>query len=91
MHDLLFANQDRFNDITLRNLLEELKLNHSDQQLAQSSVASRKRISGDFEGGIRSGVNGTPTFFLNGERYGGKTDYESFAALLELVLVSDGE
>ena len=28
-----------------------------------------RRIEADFEGGIRSGVNGTPTFFINGQRF----------------------
>jgi protein-disulfide isomerase len=38
------------------------------------------RIQADFSGGVRSGVNGTPTFFVNGERYDGDwTDVDSFA------------
>jgi protein-disulfide isomerase len=38
------------------------------------------RIQADFSSGVRSGVNGTPTFFINGERYDGDwTDVESFA------------
>ena len=30
-----------------------------------------KRVREDFRSGVRSGVNGTPTFFINGERYEG--------------------
>lgn len=38
------------------------------------------RIQADFAGGVRSGVNGTPTFFVNAERYDGDwTDVDTFA------------
>ena len=38
------------------------------------------RIQADFSGGVRSGVNGTPTFFINGTRYDGDwTNAETFA------------
>ena len=36
------------------------------------------RVEADFEGAIRSGANGTPTFFVNGERYDGSWQYEPF-------------
>jgi len=42
-----------------------------------------KRVSDDFRGGVRSGVNGTPTFFINGTRYDGAHDYDSLRAALE--------
>lgn len=44
------------------------------------SGASVERIQAEFSGGVRSGVNGTPTFFVNGERYDGDwTDVDTFA------------
>jgi protein-disulfide isomerase len=36
-----------------------------------------ERIRNDFTGGVRSGVNGTPTFFVNGHRYDGAFDEAS--------------
>ena len=36
----------------------------------------RDRIDNDFRGGVRSGVNGTPTFFINGLRYDGSYDFD---------------
>jgi protein-disulfide isomerase len=33
-------------------------------------------------GGVRSGVNGTPTFFINGVRYDGRHDVNSLLAAL---------
>ena len=36
------------------------------------------RIREDFKSGVRGGVNGTPTFFINGERYDGPRDVRHF-------------
>jgi protein-disulfide isomerase len=42
------------------------------------------RVRDDFLGGVRSGVNGTPTFFINGVRFDGDwTDADAFARALE--------
>ena len=42
------------------------------------------RVRSDFASGVRSGVNGTPTFFINGVRFEGDwTDAKEFAAALE--------
>ena len=44
------------------------------------SDAFVERVQADFTGGVRSGVNGTPTFFINGARYDGDwTDVNAFA------------
>jgi protein-disulfide isomerase len=45
-----------------------------------------KRIQEDRRSGIRSGVNGTPTFFINGSRYDDPPDYNSLLAALESAL-----
>lgn len=55
--------------------------------LVRADLASgrhRERVQADSRSGMRSGVNGTPTFFVNGLRYDGDwTDVDVFAALLE--------
>ncbi|RRA47661.1 DsbA family protein [Acidipila sp. EB88] len=91
MHDLLFENQESLDDGLFEALILKLDLSGSDLKRARSSDMTKKRIDADFAGGIRSGVNGTPSFFLNGERYDGPTDQESLAALMEQVLISDGD
>ena len=40
------------------------------------------RIREDFKSGVRGGVNGTPTFFINGERYDGPRDVGYFLKAL---------
>jgi protein-disulfide isomerase len=41
------------------------------------------RVREDFLGGVRSGVNGTPTFFINGHRHDGPWDLSSLIAAIE--------
>ena len=40
------------------------------------------RVREDFQAGVRAGVNGTPTFFINGERFDGVPNFESLLAAL---------
>ena len=51
-----------------------------DRELAGHAYAARVRE--DFMSGVRSGVNGTPTFYLNGSRYDGSYEIESLLAVL---------
>lgn len=90
MHDLLFANQDNLNESTIQRLVHDLGLSETKMQQA-SSNGTLKKIDTDLAGGIRSGVNGTPTFFLNGDRYDGSTDLDSLLTVMEQVLVSNGD
>ena len=41
------------------------------------------RVKKDFVSGVRSGVNGTPTFFINGRRHDGPPDFASLSAAIE--------
>jgi predicted DsbA family dithiol-disulfide isomerase len=43
----------------------------------------RERVREDFLSGVRSGVNGTPAFFINGVRYDGSWDIEPLVEALE--------
>jgi len=46
------------------------------------------KVRSGFTGGVRSGVNGTPTFFINGERHNGPADYDSLARKISEALES---
>ena len=72
-HDLLFEHQKSFGAGLDRKICERLDLSWPDLQEAFRTSRYSARISADEEGGIRSGVNGTPTFFLNGNRVDGGT------------------
>ena len=81
MHDMLYEHGelDRSHVVAYA---EELDLDMVQflKDLDEHIYASK--VKENFRSGIRSGVNGTPTFFLNGERYDGAWDLES---LIELV------
>jgi protein-disulfide isomerase len=83
MHDLLFENQRALGDGHLREYAEAIGLNgvqFSQELHAHTAVG---RVREDFLSGIRSGVNGTPTFFINGARHEGSYDLGALLAALE--------
>lgn len=82
MHDALFENQDRLGDESIFALAEELHLNAERLMKEVLSETYDARVREDFKAGVRAGVNGTPTFFVNGERYDGPRDPESFLQAL---------
>ncbi|MDB5610081.1 MAG: putative Membrane protein [Bradyrhizobium sp.] len=49
----------------------------------------RNKVRSDFIGGVRSGVNGTPTFFINGLRHGGAYDYASLVTGIQMHITAD--
>jgi protein-disulfide isomerase len=69
MHDLLYERQRHLADDDLHAYAEELGLDvrRFDDELAAHVYAPR--IHDDFMSGVRSGVNGTPTFYVNGVRH----------------------
>ena len=85
MHDLLYEHQDDLADADLRHYA--LKIGLEVYQFDSDLAAERfvKRVRDDFRGGLRSGVNGTPTFFINGVRYNGDFAFDSLYAALELA------
>jgi protein-disulfide isomerase len=82
MHDLLFENQKRLGDEDLRAYAQRigLDLERFDKELTEHAHAARVRE--DFMGGVRSGVNGTPTFFINGARHDDAYDVETLISAL---------
>jgi protein-disulfide isomerase len=72
MHDLLFAKQDMLgDDAFIMRYAEALGLDAQRLGEEVSLQLYQPKIHEDFMGGVRSGVNGTPTFFINGVRYDG--------------------
>jgi protein-disulfide isomerase len=71
MHDMLFEHQDALEAEDLVSYAKSLELDAA--RFARELVAGTyaKKVSDDFRSGVRSGVNGTPTFFVNGNRYDG--------------------
>ena len=75
MHDVLFANQKA---LEIENLLEYGRALGLESGRFEETLKNGKhlsRIKADFQSGVRSGVNGTPTFFINGARHNGSYEY----------------
>jgi protein-disulfide isomerase len=85
MHDWIYENQETIGPDDLRRAARLLGLDGErfDADLASQRFASRVRE--DFLGGVRSGVNGTPTFFVNGVRHDGRWDLESLEEAVDLA------
>src|SRR5438128_6844137 len=83
MHDYIFHHQHTLEDSDLEQFAEAVGL---DMQQFARDMAERpyiSRIEADVEGGERSGVQGTPTFFINGVLYPGSWKQEALLAALE--------
>jgi protein-disulfide isomerase len=78
MHDAIFENQQRLSTAMLVEVGEGLSLDPAALREAIETRRFHPKIHGDFMTGIRSGVNATPTFFINGLRLdGGVEDLDS--------------
>jgi|SRR5712672_1544977 protein-disulfide isomerase len=85
MHDALFENQSRLSVTTIFLIGEELGLPETALRgMPLETGQYRNNVHGDFMGGIRSGVNGTPAFFINGVRNDGPYDYASLVARIQM-------
>jgi protein-disulfide isomerase len=82
MHDLLFEHQRALDDAHLQQYAQSLGLDEARFTDALTSHAFAATVRHDFTGGVRSGVNGTPTFFINGVRHDASWDV---ATLLNAV------
>jgi protein-disulfide isomerase len=68
MHDLIFEHQSTMNGSIFLQFAEELKLDMQKFAEDWKSEAVGVRVELDFESGLKSGVNGTPGFFINGHK-----------------------
>ena len=83
MHDTIFHHQHTLEDADLEQFAEAVGL---DMQQFARDMEERpyiSRIEEDLQSGIRSGVRGTPTFFINGVLYPGSWEQEALLAALE--------
>ena len=86
MHDALLENQDMLGIPLLLELAEKLGMSAKNLERALESGEYEARVKNDISGGVRSGVHGTPTFFINGERHEGAFAFEDLVADIEARL-----
>ncbi len=86
MHDVLFEKQDDLRDDSLLGYAKDIGLDTVQVHRDLASGRPRERVEADFEGAIRSGANGTPTFFVNGARYDGSWQLDTFESYIAKAL-----
>jgi protein-disulfide isomerase len=74
MHDLIFENQQALEDEDLVAYAKALNLNINQFRNDMASEKIARKVKDDFMTGVRSGVGGTPTFFINGTRFDGPSE-----------------
>ncbi len=82
MHDMLYENQEALDPENLVEYATALGLDIPRFTREMNEHVYASRVKEDFRSGVRSGVNGTPTFFINGERYNGPYDVRSMLAAI---------
>src|ERR1700722_17540353 len=91
MHDGLYENQDTLGLPLFVELTDDLGLPETGLRRALADHQFSPKIRADFLGGVRSGVNGTPTFFINGIRHEGSYEYEDLAADIDARLARESK
>lgn len=87
MHDGIFEHQETLSLPLLLELAETVGLSVNDLEGALTRGEYAPRVKSDFIGGARSGVNGTPTFFINGHRHDGPFEFEDLVAAIDARLL----
>ena len=94
MHDILFDNQTVWSDLpnardTFVKYATNLGLDIERFKRDMDSDAVKNKIENDYQAGIRSGINSTPSFFVNGKKITGPQSYEEFKKLIEQALATN--
>src|SRR5437764_4867600 len=88
MHDYLFEHQRALDDAHLLQYAVALNLDEERFKREMTEHVHTNRVHEDFLSGVRSGVNGTPTFFINGERHDDSYELETLLAAIEAAMNS---
>lgn len=88
MHDTLFEHQRALDDAHLVQYAEALGVPSSEVIAAFEGGEAMNRARADFRSGIKSGVNGTPTFYVNGVRF--DEDWTNVANFLSVLRAAAG-
>ena len=88
MHDYLFEHQRALDDAHLVHYAVALHLDQEKFEREMTEHVYANRVREDFLSGVRSGVNGTPTFFINGVRHDDSYALETLLAAIEAAMPS---
>lgn len=87
MHDGLYENQASLGVPLFFALAAALDLPGEALRTALETGSYASKVRNDFVGGVRSGVNGTPTFFIGGRRHDGSFDFAELVSAIDAALL----
>ena len=85
-HDELFKNYNRLNDQKIQEIVKQLNLDQTKFNEDTKSPVEAARVRQDYEEGIRLGVRGTPTVFINGKQFRKKRSMKNMEAVIDEAL-----
>ncbi len=85
MHDAIFERRSPLSKALLFELGYAMGLDRSALERDLTDGTFTARVQEDFMSGVRSGANGTPTFFVNDRRYDGFADYDSLMTAVDTL------
>jgi protein-disulfide isomerase len=83
MHEYLFAHQHALEEVDLLQYANDLGLDRARFEQDLATHAHIGRIDSDVESGLQSGVQGTPTLFINGLLHNASWEHDSLDAALQ--------
>ena len=83
MHDALYEHQNQLDDAHLVKFAQQLGLDVAKFKQDMQAAATADKVAADFESGVRSGVNGTPSFFVNGQKFDGDWQGQGLTEFLQ--------
>ncbi|MBU0732315.1 DsbA family protein [Patescibacteria group bacterium] len=86
MHDKLFQNQENLSETDLKIYAQQIGLNDTQFEVCFDTRKYDEEIQKDLKEGVLHQVGGTPTFFVNGEKFEGVPTEEYFRQLLDFYL-----
>ena len=86
MHDALFASRTNLARPSLLAIAGKLGLDMKKFTADLDSPATRKIVDKDEQDGEKAGVEGTPTVFINGQRYNGSLEPEAMKGVIDAEL-----
>ena len=86
MHDAMFANRSNLSRPSLMVLAERVGLDMKRFTADLDSPSTRKTVERDTQDGDKAGVEGTPTLFIDGQRYNGSLELEPMKSVIDAEL-----
>jgi protein-disulfide isomerase len=86
MHDIVFENQENLSPTDLLAYAKQIGLDINQFKTDINKEAISAKVENDFESGILSGVNGTPSFYINGIKYNGSWEEADLTEHLKSLL-----